>query len=51
MLNSFPDEAQEAEAIQVINAILVLREQQSVKTSAVMCRIYFTTAMSLLQFI
>ena len=51
MLNSFPDEAQEAEAIQVINAILDLREQQSVKTSAVMCKIYFTTAMSLLQFI
>ena len=50
MLNfSFPDEAQEAEAIQVINAILDLREQQSVQTPAVMCKIYFTTAM--LQFI
>ena len=46
---SFPDEAQEAEAIQVINAILDLREQQSVQTPAVMCKIYFTTAM--LQFI
>ena len=43
------DEAQEAEAIQVINAILDLREQQSVQTPAVMCKIYFTTAM--LQFI
>lgn len=49
MLSSFPDEAQEAEAIQVINAILDLREQQSVQTPAVMCKIYFTTAM--LQFI
>lgn len=39
------DEAQEAEAIQVINAILDLREQQSVQTPAVMCKIYFTTAM------
>lgn len=47
--SSFPDEAQEAEAIQVINAILDLREQQSVQTPAVMCKIYFTTAM--LQFI
>ena len=46
---SFPDEAQEAEAIQVINSILDLREQQSVQTPAVMCKIYFTTAM--LQFI
>lgn len=43
------DEAQEAEAIQVVNAILDLREQQSVQTPAVMCKIYFTTAM--LQFI
>ena len=39
------DEAQEAEAVQVINAILDLREQQSVQTPAVMCKIYFTTAM------
>lgn len=46
---SLSDEAQEAEAIQVINAILDLREQQSVQTPAVMCKIYFTTAM--LQFI
>ena len=43
------DEAQEAEAIQVVNAILELREQQSVQSPAVMCKIYFTTAM--LQFI
>lgn len=49
MFFSLPDEAQEAEAIQVINAILDLREQQSVQTPAVMCKIYFTTAM--LQFI
>ena len=45
----FSDEAQEAEAIQVVNAILDLREQQTVQTPAVMCKIYFTTAM--LQFI
>ena len=45
----FIDEAQEAEAIQVINAILGIREKQSVQTPAVMCKIYFTTAM--LQFI
>lgn len=43
------DEAQEAEAIQVVNAMLDLREQQTVQTPAVMCKIYFTTAM--LQFI
>ena len=49
MLNSFPDDAQDAEAIQVINAMLDLRDKQSVQTPAVMCKICFTTAM--LQFI
>lgn len=49
MFPFFLDEAQEAEAIQVVNAILDLREQQTVQTPAVMCKIYFTTAM--LQFI
>ncbi|XP_048580934.1 zinc finger MYND domain-containing protein 12 [Nematostella vectensis] len=43
------DEAQEAEAIQVIHAILELREQQSMQTPSVMCKIYFTVAM--LQFV
>lgn len=39
------DEAQEAEAIQVLNAILELREQQAVQNASVMSKIYFTIAM------
>ncbi|KAK3743403.1 hypothetical protein QZH41_011526 [Actinostola sp. cb2023] len=42
-------EAQEAEAIQVIRAMLELREQQSVQSPSVMFKIYFTVAM--LQFV
>ena len=41
----FADEAQEAEAIQVLNAILELREQQAVQNASTMCKIYFTVAM------
>eukprot|EP00794_Sanderia_malayensis_P015206 gene15206-16777_t len=44
------DEAQEAEAIQVLGAILELRENQAVQTASVMCNIYFTTAMMYLLF-
>ncbi|XP_031560432.1 zinc finger MYND domain-containing protein 12-like isoform X2 [Actinia tenebrosa] len=39
------DEAQEAEAIQVIQAMLDIREQQSVQSPSVMYKIYFTVAM------
>ncbi len=44
------DEAQEAEAVQVLGAILELRENQAVQTASVMCNIYFTTAMMYLLF-
>ena len=40
-----PGEAQEAEAIQVIHAMLEMREQQSVQSPSVMFKIYFTIAM------
>lgn len=39
------DEAQEAEVVQVLGAILELRENQAVQTPNTMCHIYFTTAM------
>ena len=39
------DEAQEAEVVQVLGAILELRENQAVQTPSIMCSIYFTTAM------
>ncbi|XP_065061370.1 zinc finger MYND domain-containing protein 12-like [Rhopilema esculentum] len=39
------DEAQEAEVVQVLGAILELRENQAVQTPSTMCSIYFTTAM------
>jgi hypothetical protein len=45
----FIDEAQEAEAIQVIHAMLDIREQQSVQSPSIMFKIYFTVAM--LQFV
>ena len=44
------DEAQEAEAVQVLGAILELRENQAVRAPAVMSNIYFTTAMMNLLF-
>ena len=39
------DEAQEAEVVQVLGAILELRENQAVQTPNIMCHIYFTIAM------
>jgi len=39
------DEAQEAEVVQVLGAILELRENQAVQTPNTMSHIYFTTAM------
>eukprot|EP00112_Aurelia_sp_Birch-Aquarium-sp1_P024374 Seg768.15 transcript_id=Seg768.15/GoldUCD/mRNA.D3Y31 product="Zinc finger MYND domain-containing protein 12" protein_id=Seg768.15/GoldUCD/D3Y31 len=39
------DEAQEAEVVQVVGAILELRENQAIQTPSIMCHIYFTTAM------
>ena len=39
------DEAQEAEAVQVLSAILEMRENQAVQTPSVMCKIYYTMAM------
>ena len=39
------DEAQEAEAVQVLSAILEVREQQAVQSAAVMSKIYLTLAM------
>lgn len=39
------DEAQAAEAVQVLGAILEIREQQTVKNPSVMTTVYFTLAM------
>jgi hypothetical protein len=41
----YEGEAQEAEAIQVLNAILELREQQAVQNASIMSRVYYTVAM------
>ncbi|CAB4031740.1 zinc finger MYND domain-containing 12-like [Paramuricea clavata] len=38
-------EAQEAEAIQVLNAVLELREQQTVQNASIMCKVYYTLTM------
>jgi len=43
------DSAQEAEAMQVVNAILHIREQQPIQNPIIMTKIYFTMAM--LQFV
>ena len=43
--STITDEAQAAEAVQVLNAILELRENQAVQQSSVMSNIYYALAL------